>query len=730
MKILHLSVCLAILAAAMPWSACAQSLADAGAGNPIPGASDIFQFSTNGNTQLTASGGFNYFTDNASPPGQTFTTGTNPLVLNSLAVRTGTLPLNSGNGGLGPQPYLLRIFSVAGGVASPMATYTSASGFSYTDGDWVRWNNLFLGLATNMTYAYTFQRVSNGWGGLAVSSGNPYGGGEAVLIPTAGGTVTYQSSHNFDAVFDIGLLPVQTNGPASGVLRLEAENAWLTGNPVPYVTTATPGYTGTGYVTGIQDSTALVNWSFTAPPGLYDLQVHYRSPFGQKGFNGNINGHGFSGTFASNSVFGVFDAGLIQVMPGANTLQIGGGWDWYDIDNVVLAPAAAPAPPLPVPATLCDPQATFAARMLMASLVADYGKITWAGHHDTSDNGYIQSNTGRLPAFIEGDLIDYSPSRVQYGSLPANYTESHIALDSSGCVLGFCWHWNAPTNLLNTTAEPWWSGFYTAATTFNVATALADTNSLEYSLLLRDMDAIAVQLQKVSSNNIPVLWRPLHEASGGWFWWGAQGPGPFKALWRLLYNRLTVHHHLHNLIWVCTNEDPAWYPGDDVVDILGVDSYPTDMTDPLQSDWQTLKSQFDGKKLVTLSEFGGVPDVERMHLFGVWFSYFSPWPGFVESAPIATLDRIYSSPQVITLDELNARPPVFVSNTLAGNGSFQLAGTGPHGAGYHVIASDNPSAPANNWASVTNGTLTGGVFTANDPQALNHSQRFYKVKIP
>jgi mannan endo-1,4-beta-mannosidase len=723
-------VLLAILVAAVPWAGRAQNLTDVGTSNPVSGPNDIFQLSTNGNTQLNTSGGFNYFTDNPNPPGQTFTTGTNSLVLTSVSIKTGSAPLNSSTNGLGPQPFQLRIFSVAGGVASLLANYTSTANFSYSDGDWVRWNNLFFGLTTNATYAYTFQRMSNGWGGLAVSSGNPYNGGEAALVPTSGGTVTYQSSHGYDAVFDIGLSRVLTNGPASGAVTLEAENGLLTGNPVPYVTTATSGYSGTGYVTGIRDSTALISWSFTAPPGLYELQVRYRSPNGQKGFNGTSNGHGFSGMFSQNNSFALFDAGLVQVVPGANTLQIGGGWAYYDIDSVSLTPSAAPPPPLPVPATLSDPQATFAARMLMAELVADYGKVTWAGHHDLSDNNYIQSNTGRLPGFIEGDLIDYSPTRVQYGGMPANYTESHIALDSSGYVLGFCWHWNAPTNLLNTTAEPWWRGFYTEATTFNFAAALANTNSPEYALLLRDIDAIAVQLKKVSSNNIPVLWRPLHEASGGWFWWGAQGSGPFKALWRLLYNRLTVYHNLHNLIWVCTNEDPAWYPGDDVVDILGVDGYPADMTDPLSSDWLTLKAQFDGKKLITLSEFGGVPDVERMHLFGVWFSYFSPWPGFIQSAPTGTMNRIYNSTQVITLNELNARPSVIVSNTLAGNGSFRLAGTGPHGAGYHVLAADSLSVPADNWANVTNGTLTGGVLMAGDPQATNHAQRFYIIKVP
>jgi len=59
-----------------------------------------------------------------------------------------------------------------------------------------------------------------------------------------------------------------------------------------------------------------------------------------------------------------------------------------------------------------------------------------------------------------------------------------------------------------------------------------------------------------------------------------------------------------------------------------------------------------------------------------------------------------------------------------------LAGTGPHGASYHVIASDNLSASASNWVAVTNGTLTGGVFTTSDPLAPNHPQRFYKVTVP
>ena len=50
--------------------------------------------------------------------------------------------------------------------------------------------------------------------------------------------------------------------------------------------------------------------------------------------------------------------------------------------------------------------------------------------------------------------------------------------------------------------------------------------------------------------DVPVLWRPLHEFDGAWFWWGKGGAEAFKKLWRLMYDRFTGLHKLDNLIWV------------------------------------------------------------------------------------------------------------------------------------------------------------------------------------
>jgi hypothetical protein len=119
-----------------------------------------------------------------------------------------------------------------------------------------------------------------------------------------------------------------------------------------------------------------------------------------------------------------------------------------------------------------------------------------------------------------------------------------------------------------------------------------------------------------------------------------------------------------------------------------------------------------------------------MHLFGVWFSYFSPWPGFIQSSPMATMNRVYNSPEVITLDELKARPPVITAAGPVAGGAFQLIGTGPRGTNYHLVATSDLSVPLAGWVNVTNGAFTGGVFTANDPQAPGNPKRFYRIKVP
>jgi mannan endo-1,4-beta-mannosidase len=405
------------------------------------------------------------------------------------------------------------------------------------------------------------------------------------------------------------------------------------------------------YVSGFKNQDQWVAFPVDTPGGMYHAAVRYRSD-GDKGFNLTVNDAVYTNTFPSARDFTTCDAGLVELPAGQTQIRIGGGWGYYDIAGLTLTPADPLPPPHRPSPRLVTANASTEARALFRTLVADYGRFTFAGVHEFSDLDYVREKTGRSVAMIGGDLIEYTPSRVEHGASGGQMTENLIAQARQGRVITLCWHWNAPSGLIDKiTREPdgsennqsWYFGFYTRATTFDFAKALDDENGADYRLILRDIDAIAVQLRKLQAAHVPVIWRPLHEAEGGWFWWGSKGPQNYVRLYRLLYNRLTRFHHLDNLIWVYTSAgSPQWYPGDDVVDIVAADAYPQDNRDPLTGIWNTLLKQFGTHKLLALAEVGCIPDVDRMRRHGVYWSFYNTWNG-------------KNGPRGMTDEELRAR---------------------------------------------------------------------------
>lgn len=238
----------------------AQSLTNSPA-PPSPGTNDIFQLSTSGNTTWPDT--LNYFTDNQTghgngEPGQTFTTGANAsgYVLTSLAIRTGGIGTSSGT--TTPQPYYLHIYSISGSTATLLQTYTSAN-IAFNDGDWLKWTGLSVPLSANSTYAYSFGKASStgGWEPMAVATNNFYAGGEIALIPTTGGTITTGSSHNFDAVFDLGVVLPTT--PIVGAVSLSPAATVFAG------TIVTVGASATGA------SPLYYQWQFNNGSGFANL---------------------------------------------------------------------------------------------------------------------------------------------------------------------------------------------------------------------------------------------------------------------------------------------------------------------------------------------------------------------------------------------------------------------------------------------------------------------------
>jgi mannan endo-1,4-beta-mannosidase len=438
------------------------------------------------------------------------------------------------------------------------------------------------------------------------------------------------------------------------LVQIEAETGSLSGVEIAK---SVAGFSGTGYVTGFDAATDQLILTFEATAGLYELAIGYSSPSGDKGVDFQINDEKASSTLRQNTGFGLAKTGTFQLREGRNTVTIFRGWGYFSIDYLKLAPATVALPVKPSK-TLVDSRATASAKALFSYLVDQYGSKVLSGQQD--DVEYILEKTGKEPAIGAFDLIDYSPSRVQNGATPQRSSEACIAWAKKGegrGIVSLLWHWNAPTDLIDQAPDNlWWSGFYTRATTFDLAATLADKQGEGYQLLLRDIDAIALQLKKFQAADIPVLWRPLHEASGGWFWWGAKGAGPFKELWQLLYDRLTNHHQLHNLIWVYTGTDsvnPDWYPGDLYVDVVGLDVY-ADQTATLSGNWANVQVPFSGKKLVALSETGNLPNPDKIRNFGLWWSWFAVWTGsdYIKKQPVEQLKAVFTDKDVITRDEL------------------------------------------------------------------------------
>ena len=465
--------------------------------------------------------------------------------------------------------------------------------------------------------------------------------------------------------------------PANGQnYRYEAES----GNLVRTVfSNRVPGYSGTGYVTEFdnQDSeTDYFELSVDVPEGLYEMWVGYRSPYGPKGYDYQVDGEFGSGMFDQTSSFAEDSAGLFHLNSGINTLGIYEGWGFYDVDYLEFRPFT-PTALTPISPVLTDSQANQHTQVLMNYLSSQYGSKTLSGQqHESNKNlafpvqSYLNKSGGMIPAIRASDFIAYSPSRIQHGDNPRNESEESIAwAQQTGGVVTMSWHWNAPADLVNDQCGqscgpddyPWWRGFYTQGTTFDLPGALANPSGSDYQLLLRDVDAIAGELQKFEDTGVPIIWRPLHEAQGAWFWWGATGPEVFKELWNLTYDRMTNVHGLHNLIWEFTSS-PAegdfldWYPGDDVVDMVGLDIY-TDPSSSMSGQWHDTLEQFNERKMIALSETGTLPIPELMDQWGIDWSYFSPWNGtFVDDMSPADLQATLMSEDIITLDELPVLP--------------------------------------------------------------------------
>lgn len=109
-------------------------------------------------------------------------------------------------------------------------------------------------------------------------------------------------------------------------------------------------------------------------------------------------------------------------------------------------------------------------------------------------------------------------------------------------------------------------------------TNLMKAGSTENTRLNNYLNGVAAHLSVLQTAGVVVLFRPLHEMNGSWFWWSTIGQTNYKILWDYIFKYMTTTKSLHNLLWVWSPNqslDSSWYPGNRQVDIISVDLYGT-----------------------------------------------------------------------------------------------------------------------------------------------------------
>lgn len=344
--------------------------------------------------------------------------------------------------------------------------------------------------------------------------------------------------------------------------------------------------------------------------------------------------------------------------------------------------AAAAVPPAPQFAALTNPSATPQAVKVYSFLAENNGKKILSGAMAEVNNNntfaeWIFNVTGKYPALTGYDFIHLPDSKpgawIDYSDISAAKSQ----WDNNGLV-SYMWHWNAPSTEADyRDGKTGKYGFYApgkgdSSTEFDIREALKE-GTWQHEFILADIDRVAGYLKLLQDEGIPVIWRPLHEAAGdyrygAWFWWGRYGDQYTKELWILMHERLVKHHGLNNLIWVWTAQYQSGneakmkesYPGDDYVDIVGVDLYPS--TDHSQVEaWRAANELTSGKKIVTLSEIGRLPDPAKCMQDGAAWSWFMIWYTYKISSNAAqddfgntpeSLRKVMSSPYVINRDQM------------------------------------------------------------------------------
>ncbi|MDE5763696.1 MAG: glycoside hydrolase [Ruminococcus sp.] len=466
----------------------------------------------------------------------------------------------------------------------------------------------------------------------------------------------------------------------------EAEEAWMTENlevkgspmvidPDDSENSTVEKYSGYGYVTGFgNDGNSFVIFEVDAPTNQhYDLSFSISSDK-LVDCRISLNDKEIStfktmddDDFTLITLYGVFltkGKSRIEICPQNGNIKL----DYMKIaNNTSLSEIKYTADGRP-----SNKNAGESAKELLAFLSSNYGKYTVTGQYASDETNseieLVYQTTGKYPA------IRFSAMHTSGNSFDSTFKDIDACADwyRKGGIVGLMWYWEAPSK------KP---SVYAKETDFRLSSAVTDEKIAELSQeeirglygegkiseqcygLILDIDNMAGQLMSLKNKGIPVLWRPLHEAYGDWFWWGADGTDAYQWLWELMYNRFTKYFELDNLIWIWNGQSESTLVNKSTFDIASLDIYMNPEKDfgSRYEQFLALQNIVGKNKLIALSECSRIPDIDISFrdnavwsFFGLWYGkYLTDENGEFSEEYISKEDfiRSYNSDGALTLDE-------------------------------------------------------------------------------
>jgi mannan endo-1,4-beta-mannosidase len=344
---------------------------------------------------------------------------------------------------------------------------------------------------------------------------------------------------------------------------------------------------------------------------------------------------------------------------------------------------------------LIDQRATKETRNLYKNLAKLSRKHTLFGHQHATEYGHgwygdenrsdVHSVVGSHPAVIGVDIMGFFGHSVEE-TIRAKQDVRKNVIDTynRGGVTTVSWHFSNPVSK---------GGFYwvdsvsVPAVKYIIPGGIAHE---KYKVILKNIAEWAHSLQGADGKLAPVIFRPYHEFDGGWFWWGAPhcSKKEFISLWRFTVSYLRDSMNVHNFIYAFSPDNRfsteaeflERYPGDEWVDMLGMDNYGDMGRDRYALDTAAMKLKIvcdiahKRKKLAAFTETGleSIPNPTwwtetllkvmrskemRLCYVLVWRNdtqspthYYAPFPGHTPSTP--DFKKFYNDPYTLFESDL------------------------------------------------------------------------------